>query len=125
MKFLCLGWLDKEKVDALSKDQLDAVMEQCRPHMQVLYSRGRVIMDAGLEPQTKSLRRRNGKVIVTDGPFAETKEIIGGAFIIEAADLDQAAEIAQLHPTTQVPAGEELGWRLEVRPIHYFRDGTE
>lgn len=121
MRFLCLGWLDASRMDALSKDEVDAVMSECGPHMETLYRQAKVIVAAGLEPQTKSLRRVNGKVIVTDGPFIETKDLIGGAFIIEAADMEQAVQLASLHPTTQVPAGERLGWRLEVRPIHYFK----
>jgi len=55
-----------------------------------------------------------------DGPYAETKEMLGGAFLIEADDMDDAIRIASLHPTTQVSAGEGLGWVLEIRPIHYF-----
>src|SRR5687768_2240343 len=107
MKFMCLGWFDRRKMDALPKEQLEAVLGECKQHMDALYRSGRVIVDAGLEPQAKSLRRANGKVIATDGPFAETKEVLGGAFIIEAADIEQAVQLASLHPTTQVPAGED------------------
>ena len=56
--------------------------------------------------------------MVTDGPFAETKEQIGAFFIIEARDLDEAAEVASLHPAARL--GENVGWAIEVRPIDHF-----
>lgn len=121
MKFLCLGYFDRERMDALSKVELEAVMAECPPHMEELYKTGRVIIDAGLEVETKGLRRVNGKVTVTDGPFAEGKEMIGSAFLIEAADMEEAIRLASLHPTTRVAAGEQFGWRVEIRPIHYFK----
>ncbi|MFC5451144.1 YciI family protein [Paenibacillus aestuarii] len=91
--------------------------------MEELYNSGQVIIDAGLgsETETKCLRRANGKVKVTDGPFVETKEMIGGVFLIEAQDIEEAIQIAALHPTVQVDKGEQYGWRIEVRPIHYFK----
>lgn len=58
---------------------------------------------------------------VTDGPFIETKEIIGSSFLIEVEDLDEAIRIASMHPTIQVGAGEQFGWGIEIRPIHYFK----
>jgi hypothetical protein len=58
--------------------------------------------------------------MVTDAPFVETKELIGSAFLIEAQDMKDAIQIASLHPTTQVAEGEEFGWRIEIRPVHYF-----
>ncbi|MFC5468395.1 YciI family protein [Cohnella suwonensis] len=120
MKFLCLGYLQPEKMDERPKEEIDAVMRECRPHMEELYKSGQVIIDAGLSMETTCLQRVNGKVKVTDGPFTETKEIIGGAFLIEARDREEAIRIASLHPTVQVGAGERFGWRIEIRPIDYF-----
>lgn len=120
MRFLCMGYLDAKKLEALSKAEIDGLMGQCMPLLGELYKTGKVIVDAGLEVTTKRLQRVKGKVAVTDGPYAESKELVGSAFIIEARDMDEAVELAALHPTTRVPAGEELGWRLEIRPIHYF-----
>jgi hypothetical protein len=60
------------------------------------------------------------KVRITDGPFVETKEMLGSAVLIEARDMEEAIRLASLHPTTQVDAGEHLGWAMEIRPIHYF-----
>lgn len=120
MKFLCLGYLDSAKMDALPKEEIDAVMHQCQPHLEELYKSGQVIIDAGLATDTKCLRRANGKVKVMDGPFIETKEMIGSAFLIEAQDMEEAIRIASLHPTVQVGEGEQFGWGIEIRPIHYF-----
>jgi hypothetical protein len=68
-----------------------------------------------LHPQThaKTVRRRRGKVVVTDGPFADTKERIGGFDVIECTDLDQAIDVASKHPMAQFGC-------VEVRPIWPF-----
>ncbi|MFE5319289.1 YciI family protein [Paenibacillus sp. NPDC056579] len=120
MKFLCLGYLDSAKMDSRPKDEIDAIMYECPPHLENFYKSGQVIIDAGLSSETKCLRRANGKVKVTDGPFIETKEMIGSAFLIEARDMEEAIRIASLHPTVQVGAGEQFGWGIEIRPINYF-----
>ncbi|MFC5650332.1 YciI family protein [Paenibacillus solisilvae] len=120
MKYLCLGYLEPEKMDSRPKAEVDAVMGDCQPHLEELYKSGQVIIDAGLSLEAKCLRGANGKVRVIDGPFIETKEMIGSAFIIEARDMEEAIRVASLHPATQVGAGEQFGWGIEIRPIHYF-----
>ncbi|WP_132946485.1 YciI family protein [Tumebacillus sp. BK434] len=120
MKYLCLGYFNPEKMSVLPEAELDAVMSECSPHLREFYQSGRVLFDAGLEETVKSMKRTGGNVTVTDGPFAESKEMIGSAFVIEADTFEEALHIASLHPTTRVPAGEEFGWRLEIRPIHHF-----
>jgi len=120
MKFLCLGYLDYGKMDAHPKDEIDVIMQECPPHLNNFYESGQVIVDAGLGAQSKCLRRENGKIRVMDGPFIESKELIGSAFLIEARDMDEAIRIASLHPTVQMGAGEQFGWGIEIRPIHYF-----
>ena len=122
MKFLCLGYLDPQKMDSKPKAEIDAVMEKCWPLMDAMYKTGAVLVDAGLSPEAKHLRRVEGELLISDGPFAETKELIASAIVIEAENYDEAVKISALHPTTLVLAGEALGWRLEVRPIHYFKD---
>jgi hypothetical protein len=64
-----------------------------------------------------SIRPRQGKVGVTDGPFAEAKELVGGFFMIEAEDMDAAVVIASKHPAAHL--GEHIGWGIEVRPVGY------
>jgi hypothetical protein len=64
-----------------------------------------------------SLRPHNGAVTVTDGPYAETKEQLGSFFVIEAHDLNEAIQIASLHPAARLH--EHLGWGVEIRPIEF------
>lgn len=122
MIFLCMGYFNPEKMNARPRAEIEAVMSECQPVVENFYESGKVLIDAGLESETKSLRRVNGKVIVTDGPFTETKEMIGSIFIFEAESMEEAIQLASLHPTTQISRGEEFGWRIEIRPVHYFKN---
>ena len=122
MKYLCLGYFDPEKMNAHPKAEIDAIMRECQPHMETLYRSNQIIIDAGLSLETKCLQRVNEKLRIIDGPFVETKEMIGSVFLIEAQDMEEAIRVASLHPTTQVSAGEKFGWRIEIRPIHYFEN---
>ena len=121
MKYLCLAYYDDKKFEALSKPELDAIVSQCQPHDEALRASGHLVVSASLrKPKgaTTSVRPRSGKVSVTDGPFAETKEQVGGFFIIEARDLNEAIRVASHHPAAHL--GERLGWGIEVRPIDVF-----
>lgn len=121
MKFLCLGYFRPDKMNDRSKGEIEAIMSECSPHLQQFYNSGQVMMDVGVEKVVKSLRRENGKVKVMNNHLVETNEMIGSVFLIEANDMEEAIRIASLHPTTQLDAGEELGWRIEIRPVHYFK----
>ena len=119
MKYLCLGYYDAEKFEALSEAERAAIADQCRPHDEALRRSGHLVAVASLEERTAAtLRPNGGKTSVTDGPFAETKELIGSFFIIEARDLDEAIQIASLHPAAKW--GEHLGFAVEVRPIETY-----
>ena len=120
MKFLCLGHFDKDKMGTLAPGEVEALMARCMAVIGEMYATGAIRVEAGLENTTRNLVRRDGKVRATDGPFTEAKEMVGSAFIVEAADMDEAVRIASLHPTTRMDEGERLGWRLEIRPIHYL-----
>jgi len=122
MKYLCLGYYDEKKFDALAKAERDAIVSQCPRYDAALRESGRLIATASLEsPRAgKALRPRKGKVSVTDGPFTETKEQIGSFFIIEATDLDEAVRVASNHPAAHL--GEQVGWGLEVRAIDMFEE---
>jgi hypothetical protein len=120
MKLLCIGYLRPEKMDERSKDEIEAIMSECGPHLQKFYKTGKVLMDVGVEMAVKSMQRENRKVKVTDKLLVETNEMIGSVFLIEANDIEEAVSIASSHPTTQLNAGEELGWRIEIRAVHYF-----
>lgn len=111
MKFVCFGYLDVENWMKHSADEQNAMIDACFAYDQVLKKNGHWVSGEGLQPpQTaKSLRYRSGKVARTDGPFAETKEMLGGLLIIEARDIEQAVELISNHP------GMKMGpW--EVRP---------
>jgi hypothetical protein len=79
-------------------------------------------MDMGLEANMKQLKRESHQISISDGPVTESKEVMGSAFVIEALDMEDAVRIASIHPTTQVPEAESLEWRLEIRPVHYYRE---
>ncbi|MEQ1524183.1 MAG: YciI family protein [Aestuariivirga sp.] len=120
MKFLCLGSYDAEKMDTRPKAEIDAIMSQCRPHIEELRNTGQVVMDAGLDLEARCLKRVCGKVEVVDRRPLDTKSLIGSVFVIEACDMEEAIRVASLHPTTRVNDGEQFGWAIEIRPIHSF-----
>ncbi len=122
MIFLCMGYFSPEKMDARPRAEIEAVMNECQPVVENFYQSGNVLLDAGLESETKSLRRVNDEIIVTDGPFTETKELIGSIFVFEAENMEEAIKLASLHPTTQISRAEEFGWRIEIRPVHFFKN---
>ena len=115
MKYLCLAYGIQKEMEALTKEQFEALMVKCRAHDEELKQSGHLVSGTSLEWAAVSIRRRNGKVVVTDGPFIETKEQIGGLVVIEAKDLNEAIRIAKLHPAAHL--GEGQGWGIEVRPI--------
>jgi hypothetical protein len=117
MKYLCLAYYDHEKFDALSQEELKALVSQCPKHDEELRKSGHVVLQGSLGElkATTTIRPRNGKPLVTDGPYTETKEQVGGFFMIEARDLNEAILIASKHPAAHL--GEHLGWAIEVRPI--------
>lgn len=120
MKFQCLGYFNKEKMDALPKEELDAIMLQCSPHLEELNKTGKMLMDAGVSQEMKTLHRVGGKVQIEDDRLADSKKMLGSSFIIEARDMEEAIRVASLHPTVQVHEGEKLGWEIEIRPIDSF-----
>lgn len=117
MKYLCLGYLDMNAFDAIPEAERDAIMTQCFAQCKPFRATGKVLLEEGLEHFTKakSIRPKRGRPSVTDGPFIETKEQLGSVFIVEADSIDEAVEIASLHPAAIY--GEEYGFGIEVRPI--------
>jgi hypothetical protein len=114
MKFTCLGYVEEKKWDAMSKSEQDAMIEECFSYDDELHRRGHWL-DGGQALQSvrtaKTLRFRGGKVIVTDGPFAETKEQLGGLGVLEAKDMAHAIELMSKHP------GVRLTGCFEIRPV--------
>jgi hypothetical protein len=96
MKYMLLTYMDENAWAALSKEQQLAEMKKCEPHVKKLLKAGKVLDGAPLHPSSTAtlVRRKGGKRLVTDGPFAETREQLGGYTIIEAANLDEAIDMA-------------------------------
>lgn len=122
MKYLCLAYYDEAKFEALAPDALAALVAQCPPHDAALRATGKVILQGslGLPSSGGSIRPVKGKPSITDGPFMETKEQIGGVFMLEAGSLAEALELASHHPAARL--GEAVGWGIEVRPIETLED---
>ena len=100
MKYLLLVYNDQRLVEALPAGGSDTMMRECFAHADGLRARGRLLDSQQLEaPDTAtSVRIRNGRVSTTDGPFAETKEILGGFNLIEAESMEEAVRIAASIP---------------------------
>lgn len=111
MKYLCLIYFEEETLEALPESRLGAIAGECLEYEEELQRSGHFITAEALESvQTATtVRVRDGRVSVTDGPFAETKEQLGGFFLIDARDLNEAIRIASKLP--QAPFGS-----IEVRP---------
>ncbi len=120
MKFLCLAYYDPGKFATLSPEALQALVSQCPAHDATLRASGALRLQASLgDPAaTRTLKPGSGKPSITDGPFVETKEQVGGFFIIDAADMNEALRIAAKHPAALI--GGNVGWAVEVRPVEYF-----
>jgi hypothetical protein len=112
MKYLLLIYNDDTLVDALPAGRGDAMMRDCFNHADELRGQGHLLESQQLEaPATaKTVRIRNGHTSIVDGPFAETKEMLGGYNIIEAQNLDEAVRIAAEFPWTETGC-------VEIRPI--------
>lgn len=118
MKYLCLLYGNQEKVSRLSSEEFAAVRAKCEVYDAELKRTNAVQTVASLEWDVTTVRPKNGKPTVVDGPFVETRDVVGSFLVIEARDLNDAIRIASLHPAANM--GEELGWGIEIRP---FADG--
>lgn len=115
MKFAFLGYHREQNWNAMSKSEQEAMLDDCFTYDGNLLKDGRLIGDGvALQPTraAKTLRWQNGAVLITDGPFAETKEHLGGVGILEARDMDHAVELMSRHP------GLHYGATFEIRPIN-------
>jgi hypothetical protein len=111
MKYICLGYIDHNAFAAGSEADQHAMMDSCCAYDDQLRAHGHFKGGEALQPPNTAmtLRYTNGRVVVTDGPFAETKEQLGGIMILEAHDLNHAVELIAKHP------GAKVGpW--EIRP---------
>jgi len=112
MKFVCLVYFEPETLAALSPAEKATLDRDSAAYDEELNRRGNYITSHALTPVTRArtVRVRRGKASATDGPFAETKEQLGGFILINAADMDQALKIAEGIPLAKLGS-------VEVRPI--------
>lgn len=117
MKYMLLTYLDEKKWLALTPEQQKVEMESCGPHIQKMMAEKKIIAGAPLRETATAttVKYREGKVLMTDGPFAETREQLGGFTIIEANDLDDAIAVAKGF-IAATPGRDSLA-TIEVRPI--------
>jgi hypothetical protein len=113
MEYLLLCCFDEERWMNLPQSRRDEIMRDYGAWIQDAKQRGQYRAGAKLQPTASAttVRERNGKPALTDGPFAETKEQLGGYHLIECQDLDEALAIARRIPTL------EAGGAIEVRPL--------
>lgn len=114
MKYMLLTYLDEKWWLALSEADQQREMNSCAPHIEKMLAQKKILAGAPLHPTSTAttIRVKEGKRLLTDGPFAETREQLGGYTIIEAKDLDEAIAIASgFLGTSSSPVS------IEVRPI--------
>lgn len=120
MKYLGLAYFTPEKFAALPPDQVKAIVSQCPALDEKMRATGKVLVSASLGDleNWRTLRPRGGKTQISDGPYTESKEVVGGLFIIEADDPEEALRIASMHPAAQI--GEEGEWAVELIPMDFY-----
>lgn len=112
MKYICLGYIEDKYFSHLSEKEQQDFMDTCFVYDEELQKNGHMISGEALQPvnTATTIRQRNGKLQVTDGPFAETKEFLGGIMILEARDLNEAIALISKHPSIK------MGGTFEIRP---------
>jgi hypothetical protein len=115
MKYLCLVYHEEAKINALPQSEYDAIVNEVLDYREELRGGGHYITSDGLQSvhTATTVRVRGGKVSITDGPFAETKEQLGGFYLIEAHDLNEAIRLAAKMPPARLGS-------IEIRPINEF-----
>ena len=114
MKYICLGYIAENKFEKMPEKEQKAMMDECFAYDDFLRKNGHFAGGQALQGprNAATLRFKDGKVAVADGPYAETKEQLGGILILEARDLNHAIQLMSIHP------GVRLGGPFEIRPAH-------
>ena len=115
MRYLCLVYHEEANIEALPAAEYAAMVEEVLDYREQLQASGHYIASSALQSvqMATAIRVRNGRLSVTDGPFAETREQLGGFYVIEASDLNDAIRVASKMP----PARRGC---IEVRPLLEF-----
>ena len=111
MKYVCLGYMEEKKWETMSESERNAMIDECFDYDDVLRKKGHFVGGEALQGagNATTLRWKNGKVSITDGPYAETKEQLGGILVLEAKDLNHAIQLMSKHPVVR-------GSPIEIRP---------
>ena len=112
MKYICLGYIEPAKLAGMTEDERLAMFDECFEYDDHLRANGHFGAGEALQPPGTALTLywKNGKVATTDGPYAETKEQLGGFFVLEARDMNHAIQLMSQHP------GLKYGSLFEIRP---------
>jgi hypothetical protein len=112
MKYVCLGYYDKGKFDGMTEAERNAMYDECFEYDDYLRANGHSAGGEALQPAETALTLywKNGKVVTTDGPYAETKEQLGGLGVLEARDMNHAVQLMSQHPALK------YGTLWEIRP---------
>lgn len=121
MKYICLGYIEEKKWETMPESERNTFMDECFAYDDELKKNGHFVGGEALQSAQNAitLRWRSGKVVVTDGPFAETKEQLGGLLVLEARDLNHAIQLMSKHPGVKAgpfeirPAADLLGMVAE------------
>jgi hypothetical protein len=125
MRFICLGFHNETNWTEMTECERNLFMDQCFAYDDELRRGGHFLGGEALQEAQKgaTVRCRSGNVTVTDGPYAETKEQIGGILFLEARDLDHATELMSKHPGVRAggfeirPANEEINALIAARKL--------
>lgn len=119
MRYLCLIYDEERKLETMSKGDGDAFMGEYFAFTEEVKKNGHYVAGEALQPvkTATTVRVRDGQLVTTDGPFAETTEQLGGFYMIEARDLNEAIQVAAKIPSARIGS-------IEIRPVVDFSQGA-
>jgi len=114
MKYICLGYIAPGKFEGMTEHERETVLDDCFEYNDNLRANGHLVAEVALQPPetAMTLSSKNGRVLTTDGPYAETKEQVGGIHILEARDLNHAIQLVSQLPGFKYGLGP-----VEIRPV--------
>ncbi len=114
MKYICLRYLEPGKIEGMTEAERHAMLDDCLAYNDHLRANGHLVAEIPLQPPETALTLywKNGKVATTDGPYPETKELVGGIQILEARDLNHAVQLMSQLPGFKYGLGP-----VEIRPV--------
>jgi hypothetical protein len=114
MKYICLGYLEPGIIEGMTENERNAMLDDCFAYNDHLRANGHLLAEVPLQPPETALTLywKNGKVMTADGPYAETKEQVGGIQILEARDLNHAVQLVSQQPGFKYGLGP-----IEIRPV--------